>query len=88
MVMQIGAMQIVHAATVRHPRANPSWCARIFDAKSARRGGIVRRAVRDVDREIGRAAFVAEVTRRGFQLIECGGQYIVICNAGQLVVHT
>ena len=60
----------------------------IFDAKSARKGGIVRRAVRDVDREIGRAAFVAEVSRRGFHLIECGGQYIVICNAGQLVVHT
>jgi hypothetical protein len=83
-----GTMQIVHASTVRHPRANPSWCARIFDAKSARRGGIVRRAVRDVDREIGRAAFVDEVSRRGFHLIECGGQYIVICNAGQLVVHT
>ncbi|WP_245541136.1 hypothetical protein [Yoonia vestfoldensis] len=86
--MQIDTMQIIYAATVRHPRANPSWCARIFDAKSARKGGIVRRAVRDVDREIGRAAFVEEVGRRGFHLIECGGQYIVICNSGQLVVHT
>ncbi len=88
MFIQAAGMEIVYAPTARHPRANPSWCARIFDAKSARKGGIVRRAVRDVDREIGRAAFVGEVSRRGFHLIECGGQYIVICNAGQLVVHT
>lgn len=81
-------MQIVYSATARHPKAHPSWCARIFDAKSARTGGIVRRAVKDVEREIGRAAFVEEVSRRGFHLIECGGQFIVICNAGQLVVHT
>ncbi|MDP5086047.1 MAG: hypothetical protein NWQ23_11545 [Yoonia sp.] len=81
-------MQIVHASTVRHPLANPSWCARIFDAKAARSGGIVRRAVRDVEREIGRAAFVTEVSRRGFHLVECGGQFIVICNPGQLIVHT
>ncbi len=81
-------MQIIHAATVRHLNANPSWCARIFDAKAARTGGIVRRAVKDVEREIGRAAFVSEVSRRGFHLVECGGQFIVICNAGQLTVHT
>ncbi len=81
-------MQIIHASTVRHPVANPSWCARVFDARAARTGGIVRRAVRDVEREIGRASFVDEVSRRGFHLIECGGQFIVICNAGQLIVHT
>lgn len=81
-------MQIIHAATVRHPKGNPSWCARIFDAKAARTGGIVRRAVRDVEREIGRPAFVQEVSRRGFHLVECGGQFIVICNAGEMIVHT
>lgn len=81
-------MQIVHAATVRHPSVNPRWCARIFDAKAARSGGIVRRAVKDVEREIGRVAFINEVTRRGFHLVECGGQFIVICNAGKMTVHT
>ncbi|MCK0095683.1 hypothetical protein MWU60_08885 [Yoonia sp. F2084L] len=81
-------MQIVHAATVRHPSVNPSWCRRIFDAKAARSGGIVRRAVKDVEREIGRVAFVSEVSRRGFHLVECGGQFIVICNAGKMIVHT
>lgn len=46
----------------------------------------MRRAVRDVEREIGREAFVEEVRKRGFHLLECGGQFLVICNAGHLTV--
>lgn len=71
----------------RPPIQNPSWCNTVFGAKSATRGGIVRRAVRDVEHEIGRDAFFAEVRRRGFHLLECGDQFIVICNDGQLKVH-
>jgi hypothetical protein len=66
---------------------NPTWANAIFDAKAVRRGGVVRRAVRDVEREVGRAAFLAEVQRRGFHAIECGQQFIVICNDGQMKVH-
>lgn len=66
--------------------ANPSWCDAVFTAKAAAIGGIVRRAVRDVDREIGREAFVREVRRRGYHLVEVGGQYVVICNQGQMTV--
>ena len=71
----------------RPPVSNPSWCTALFGAKSAARGGIVRRAVRDVEHEIGRDAFYSEVRRRGFHLVECGDQFIVICNDGQLKVH-
>lgn len=59
----------------------------MFDAKSASRGGVIRRAVRDVEHEIGREAFVSEVRARGFHLVEIGGQFIVICNDGQMKVH-
>ena len=69
------------------PVPNPSWCAAVFGAKSASRGGIVRRAVRDIEREFGRDAFFAEVRLRGFHLVECGDQFIVICNDGQMKVH-
>ena len=62
------------------------WMEDVFSAKSATRGGVVRRAVRDVEREVGRAAFLEEVRRRGFHLVECGGQFIVICNSGQMRV--
>ncbi len=66
--------------------SNPGWCDAVFTAKAATKGGIVRRAIRDVDREIGREAFVREVRRRGYHLIEVGGQYVVICSPGQLTV--
>ena len=57
-----------------------AWLDDFFAVKS----GIVRRAVRDVEREIGRAALLTEVRLRGFHLIECGGPFIVICNTGQM----
>ena len=63
-----------------------AWLDDLFSAKAVAKGGIVRRAVHDVEREIGRPAFVAEVRRKGFRLIECGGQFIVICNPGQVQI--
>lgn len=63
-----------------------AWLDELFAAKAVAKGGIVRRAVHDVEREIGRSIFVSEVRRRGFHLIECGGQFIVICNPGQLQI--
>ncbi|MDP4033604.1 MAG: hypothetical protein Q8P60_12265 [Pseudorhodobacter sp.] len=65
---------------------NPSWCDSIFGAQAAQKGGIVRRAVRDVEREIGRDALQQEVLRRRFHLLECNGQFIIICNPGQMRV--
>jgi hypothetical protein len=68
------------------PLLAQAWLDDLFAAKAVGKGGIVRRAVRDVEREIGRNPFIAEVRRRGFHLIECGGQFIVICNTGQMQV--
>lgn len=66
---------------------NLAWLDEMFSAKAVQRGGIVRRAKRDVEREVGREAFIAAIRDRRFHLVECGGQYIVICNPGQLQVH-
>ncbi len=62
------------------------WLAQLFGAQAVAKGGIVRRSVRDVDRMVGRDAFKREVRMRGFHLVECGGQMIVICNSGHLTV--
>lgn len=71
----------------RPPGVNTrAWLDDLFSAKAVGKGGVVRRAVRDVDREIGRGVLLSEVRRRGFHLIECGGQFIVICNTGQMQV--
>lgn len=69
--------------SMRH--ATPeTWIELIFSAQAARRGGVVRRSADWVAREVGRERFELEVRRRGFHLIECGGQYVVICSAGPL----
>lgn len=64
--------------------ANPGWRNRLFGAKAAQTGGVIRRKKRDVLREIGFDALVAEVQARGFHLLECGDQYVIICNPGRL----
>lgn len=57
------------------------WFHHLFTARSAREGGIVRRKVRDMERMVGRDIFEAEMSRRGFSVVENGGQVVVFCNA-------
>lgn len=56
------------------------WMADIFRAKAARNGCIIRRRLRDIDRYVGRAAFLYELERRGYQAIENAGQLVIFCN--------
>jgi len=70
---------------MHHTRAFPltphadHWIAQIFSAKAAQ-GGVVRRSIAWVDREVGRERFVAEVRARGFHLLASRSQFIVVCN--------
>ncbi|ARC88408.1 N-(5'-phosphoribosyl)anthranilate isomerase [Rhodovulum sp. MB263] len=65
---------------VSRPTPPDSWIALVFSAQAVAKGGVVRRSRHWVEREIGMERFVAEVRRRGFHMVECGGQLIVICN--------
>lgn len=56
------------------------WLAKVFAAQAVNRGGVIRRALRDIDRITGREAFLREVQRRGFRAVENAGQIIVFCN--------
>lgn len=70
-----------------HPTARllgQDWMDQVFRAKAAESGGVVRRAIRDVEREVGLAAFELEVRRRGYHMVLCAGQAIVICNRGPI----
>jgi hypothetical protein len=78
-------MQIL-SHPLRRSDPHPQWCDQIFDAKSAAKGGIVRRSVVSVERELGRDRLMDEVKSRGFHLIECGDQFIIICNPGHMQV--
>lgn len=53
----------------------------VFSSKTARQGGVVRRRRSDVERIVGREAFLAEIRRRGFHAIENGGDIVIFCNA-------
>jgi hypothetical protein len=66
--------------------SNSAWVNAIFTAKAVQSGGVIRRSVRSVEREIGREAFEAEIRRRGFHAMEVGGQYIILCNTVQMRV--
>ena len=52
----------------------------IFDVKSARRGGVVRRKLRDVERNVGLARLRSEVQRRGYHAVLNGDQIVIFCN--------
>ena len=56
------------------------WIAHLFASQAAREGGVIRRKVRDVDRYVGREAFLADMRRRGFAVVENAGQFVIFCN--------
>ncbi len=57
------------------------WFRHLFSAQSARDGGVVRRKTRDMERMVGRPAFIAELRRRGYSAVENADQVIIFCNA-------
>ena len=63
-------------------RTSPAdaWIDLIFSARAAQ-GGVVRRSIAWVDREIGRDRFFAEVRARGFHLLAAANQFVVICDS-------
>ena len=62
------------------PFSPQGWFAHLFSSAAARDGAVIRRQVRDVERYVGREAFLAEMRRRGFPVLENAGQFIIICN--------
>lgn len=64
------------------PHLTPElWLKQIFASGEAVRGGVIKRQIRDVERLVGRAAFAAEVERRGYQAVENGRHFVVFCNS-------
>jgi hypothetical protein len=57
-----------------------AWIRLIFSAQAAK-GGVIRRSIAWIDREVGRDRFFAEVRRRGFHLLSTSNQFIVVCNS-------
>ena len=56
------------------------WVEQVLSSGEARKGGVVKRQIRDVERLGGRDAFLAEVERRGFQAVQNGRHFVIFCN--------
>lgn len=63
----------------RPPTPN-EFFAEFFGTQAARRGQVIRRKVADVERYVGRPAFLGEMKRRGWPVVENAGQFVVFCN--------
>ncbi len=62
------------------------WLSQIFHCRAVETGGVIRRQVIDVDREVGISAFVTEVQRRGFRLIRTQHYFVIVCDPGPIEV--
>jgi predicted GNAT superfamily acetyltransferase len=56
------------------------YIKRIFEAKAARNGGIVRRKIADVNKYASFAYLLKDVEARGFHLIEAHEHYVIFCS--------
>jgi hypothetical protein len=56
------------------------WLTQMLSSTEAQKDGVVKRQIRDVERLVGRDAFVAAVEERGFQAVRNGRHYVVFCN--------
>ena len=56
------------------------WLDSVLSCVEARKGGVLKRQIRDIERLVGRAAFLAELDRRGFQAVENGRHFVIFCN--------
>ena len=57
-----------------------TWLRDVFSAKAVGRGGVIHRSASEVEQVVGRDAFLHEVQKRGFTLVENGDQLVVFCN--------
>ncbi|MFN6924833.1 MAG: hypothetical protein ACK4P8_04220 [Tabrizicola sp.] len=59
----------------------------MLSSRTALDGGVVRRKVRDVERLVGREAFLAAMKRRGFRVVENAGHFVVFCNSEEILIR-
>jgi hypothetical protein len=69
------------------PITSQEWLRQIFATKTALDGGVIRRKVKDVERLVGRDAFLAAMKKRGFRVVENAGHFVVFCNSEDVLLR-
>ena len=63
-----------------HHLSRDAWILHLFSSQAARSGGVIRRKIRDIDRYVGHEAFLGEMRRRGYPVVENAFQFVTFCN--------
>lgn len=69
------------------PITSQEWMRQMFATKAALDGGVIRRKVSDVERLVGREAFLSAMKKRGFRVAENAGHFIVFCNSDDVLLR-
>lgn len=65
-----------------------AWVDQFFtSSRQARTGGIVRRSVANVERLDALDEIISEARRRGFHVLETGGQIVLLAHEGSVILH-
>ncbi len=62
------------------PVSPQQFMAELFSSRAAATGAVIRRNARDIERFVGREAFLEDMRRRGFSVVENAGQMVIFCN--------
>lgn len=62
------------------PLSPEVWLKDLFASKAVQEGAVIRRKARDIERFAGFARFMAVIDRRGYQVAENAGQFVIFCN--------
>ncbi|SLN21346.1 N-(5'-phosphoribosyl)anthranilate isomerase [Pseudooctadecabacter jejudonensis] len=62
------------------------WLHQIFQCRAAETGGIIKRQLHDVEKEVGLGVLIHEVKRRNFRLLRTNAHVIIICDPGPIRV--
>ena len=68
--------------TRNSPLSPEVWLNDLFSSKAVMQGAVIRRKARDIERFAGMDRFMAEIDRRGYQVVENAGQIVIFCNRG------
>ena len=60
------------------------WVKQIFDSQIAKRGGIVRRKIKSIDKQSSRQELTAECGKLGYHIIEHGDQWLIFCDKAKV----
>lgn len=64
-----------------------AWIEQLFQAAQVANGGVVRRSRDTVDEYASLEEVIAEAKKKKWHVIETGGQVLVLCHQGSLVIH-